>query len=164
MEQIIFILFFVITIGSACVVAFGRNLVYSAFALLGTFLGVAGIFILLHAEFLALVQVIVYVGGILVLTVFAVMLTSKIHASQTTNPALNLKIAIPLFMTFGLITLSILLSGSWEPTEATGRDVNTMQKIGNALLNRYLLPFEVVSIVLLAVLVGAALITRRHVK
>ncbi|HLD44030.1 MAG TPA: NADH-quinone oxidoreductase subunit J, partial [bacterium] len=91
MEQIIFILFFVITIGSACVVAFGRNLVYSAFALLGTFLGVAGIFILLHAEFLALVQVIVYVGGILVLTVFAVMLTSKIHASQTTNPALNLK-------------------------------------------------------------------------
>jgi len=67
----VFYLVVAITIGSAMIVAFSRNIIYSAFSLLGTFAGVAGIYIFLGADFVAAVQVLIYVGGILVLVLFA---------------------------------------------------------------------------------------------
>src|SRR5258708_40028600 len=76
--QAIFYALAALTVGSALMVAFSRNIVYSTFALLGAFMGVVGIYILLAADFVAMVQLLVYVGGILVLTIFAVMLTAGI--------------------------------------------------------------------------------------
>src|SRR6202050_1853492 len=78
LQQFIFYGLALLTVGSAMLVAFSRNIVYSTFALLGAFMGVVGIYILLAADFVAMVQLLVYVGGILVLTIFAVMLTAGI--------------------------------------------------------------------------------------
>src|SRR5439155_128935 len=84
----VFYLLAAVTLGSACGVAFGTNILYSAFALMGTFLGVAAIFVLLGADFLGVIQLFVYVGGILVLTLFAVMLTHRIDV-QVSNRAVG---------------------------------------------------------------------------
>src|SRR5262249_19601100 len=78
-----------VTVISAAGVAFSNNIVYSAFALMGTLMGAAGLFILLNADFVAVVQVLIYVGGILVLTLFAVMLTHRIGDMRVSNRALG---------------------------------------------------------------------------
>src|SRR5215203_3805453 len=83
----VFYLIAIITVGSAVVVAFSRNIIYSAFSLLGTFAGVAGLYVFLGADFVAAVQVLIYVGGILVLILFAVMLTHRITDVEVTNRA-----------------------------------------------------------------------------
>ena len=75
LEALVFYLLAALTIGSALIVALSHNLVYSAFALLGAFMGVAGLYALLAADFVAVIQVMLYIGGILVLILFAVMLT-----------------------------------------------------------------------------------------
>ena len=85
--QIIFYFVAAITVGFAALVAFSRNIVYSAFALVGALMGVAGIYILLAADFVAMVQVLLYVGGIVVLTIFAVMLTQGIGDVAVSNRA-----------------------------------------------------------------------------
>ncbi len=164
MEQLIFTIIFIVTIGSACVVAFSKNLIYSAFALIGTFLGVAATFILLHADFVGLVQVVVYAGGILVLIIFAVMLTSKIQSGEESNPVINFKIAIPVFSIFIFLLLYVLTAKIWTFKESIPMEESRISEIGNLLLTDYLLPFELVSVVMLAVIVAAAIITRRHVK
>ena len=74
----VFYLVAIITVGSALMVAFSRNIIYSAFSLLGTFAGVAGLYVFLGADFVAAVQLLIYVGGILILILFAVMLTHRI--------------------------------------------------------------------------------------
>src|ERR1700678_4630022 len=87
LQQFIFYGLALLTVGSAMLVAFSRNIVYSTFALLGAFMGVVGIYILLAADFVAMVQLLVYVGGILVLTIFAVMLTAGIAVATVSNRA-----------------------------------------------------------------------------
>ncbi|HVO13555.1 MAG TPA: NADH-quinone oxidoreductase subunit J, partial [Vicinamibacteria bacterium] len=76
---LVFWAFAIVTVGSAAVVVLSRTLIYSAFALLGTFFGVAGLYAMLGADFLAATQLLIYVGGILVLLLFGVMLTHKIY-------------------------------------------------------------------------------------
>src|ERR1035437_11201814 len=87
LAQVIFYALAALTVGSAALVAFSRNIVYSTFALLGAFMGAVGIYILLAADFVAMVQLLVYVGGILVLTIFAVMLTAGIGGVKASNRA-----------------------------------------------------------------------------
>src|ERR1700729_3988267 len=87
--QVIFYAVAALTVGSAMLVAFSRNIVYSTFSLLGAFMGVVGIYILLAADFVAMVQLLVYVGGILVLTLFAVMLTQGIADVTVSNRAVG---------------------------------------------------------------------------
>ena len=89
LAQVIFYALAALTVGSAMLVAFSRNIVYSTFALLGAFMGVVGIYILLAADFVAMVQLLVYVGGILVLTIFAVMLTAGIADVTVSNRAVG---------------------------------------------------------------------------
>jgi len=162
MEKLVFALIFVVTVGSAAIVAFSRNLIYSAFALIGTFLGVAATFIMLQADFLGLAQVMVYAGGILVLTVFAVMLTSRIDQDQNNNPVTNYKAVVPIMLGFLLLMISVIGSDKWVMNEMAVPA--TISSIGNLLLTRYLLPFELISVLLLMAMIGAAIITRRYVR
>ena len=151
------------TVISAAIVSFSRNIVYSGFALLGTFAGAAGLFILLSSDFVAITQVLIYVGGILVLILFAIMLTSKIGDVKLTNLSVNYKVAVPLMGLLLIFILSLLAEGGWrvvEPEEYR----SMVAPIGDALLTKYLLPFEVVSIALLGALVGAVVIVKREVK
>jgi NADH-quinone oxidoreductase subunit J len=151
-----------LTLGSAGIVAFSKNIVHSALALLGTFLGVAGLYVTLSADFLAATQVLVYVGGTLTLILFAVMLTSRIDDMKLSNPRAGFAIA------FGLVAVVLLVLGkvatetAW-PSESKPAIPSTA-KLGHAFLGEYLLPFELGSVVLLAAMIGAVVLARRAVK
>src|ERR687892_2540129 len=105
----VFYLIAIITVGSAAIVAFSRNIIYSAFSLLGTFAGVAGLYILLGADFVAAGQVLIYVGGILILILFAVMLTHRITDVQITNRAAG---RIPALLVVGVF-FALLAQTVW---------------------------------------------------
>ncbi len=159
--QIIFYFFAAMTIASAAVVVFARSLIRSAFALLFTFFGVAALYACLGADFLAATQMVIYVGGILVLLLFGVMLTHKLYdlnlKAETFQflPALLVVIAV-----FGLLA-TVLLRTRWQ-IENQQPVHPTTAAIGELLMNDYVLPFEVASIFLLIALIGAATIVRRR--
>ena len=161
-EAVIFYLFATITVGSAIVVTFARSLIYSAFALLFTFFGVAALYVMLGADFLAATQLLVYVGGILVLLLFGVMLTHKLYD-------LELKSEVHQFVpglvasagVFGVLTVYVLYKARWAvgPGKVLAP---TTSGIGAEFMGRFLLPFEAASILLLVALIGAAMIVRRR--
>src|SRR5579863_4930747 len=111
--QVIFYALAALTVGSAVLVAFSRNIVYSTFALLGAFMGLVGIYILLAADFVAMVQLLVYVGGILVLTIFAVMLTQGIADVQISNREVGGPPAIVVSIIASAILLRAVLKTDW---------------------------------------------------
>lgn len=160
---VIFYLLAAITLGSAAVVAFSRNIVYSAFSLLGTFAGVAGLYVFLGADFVAGVQVLLYVGGILVLILFAVMLTHRIADVEITNRAVGRIPAVLLVGVFGFLLVQVIRETSWGKAEGAAY-LPTASKIGELFLEQYLLPFELASLVLLAALIGAAVLSRKELK
>ncbi len=159
-EAVVFWVFAIVTVGSAAVVVLSRTLIYSAFALLFTFFGVAGLYVLLGADFLAATQLLVYVGGILVLLLFGVMLTHKIYdldfKSGTNQFAPGLIVAIGLFV----ILAATAVRTKWGVTPLP--PAPTTNAIGRLFMGEYLLPFEAASILLLVALVGAAMIVRRR--
>jgi NADH:ubiquinone oxidoreductase subunit 6 (subunit J) len=151
-----------LTLGSAGIVAFSKNIIHSSLALLGTFMGIAGLYITLSADFLAATQILVYVGGTLTLILFAVMLTSRIEDMKISNPQGG------IFAAFGLVTAVLLVLGkvaTQTPWPSEDRPVMpSTAKLGHAFLGEYLLPFEVGSVVLLAAMIGAVVLARRAVK
>jgi NAD(P)H-quinone oxidoreductase subunit 6 len=159
----VFYLLAAVTVGSALGVAFANSIVYSAFALMGTLLGVAAMFVLLGADFLGVVQLLVYVGGILVLTLFAVMLTHRIADVRVSNRAVG-RLPGLLIVVVAFAALVHAASGaSWVRGEP-GAPAPTTYGIGHAFLTDYVLPFELASIVLLAALIGAIVLSRKEVK
>jgi NADH-quinone oxidoreductase subunit J len=161
--SIVFYLFAVVIVISASVVVFSKNIMYSAFSLLFTFFGVAGIYVLLNADFLAITQIMIYVGGILVLIIFAVMLTSKISGVDVKTSALSKvqKGLAGLICAIVAVALIIIYnSTTWFVRDVARTDM-TINQIGNELLTNYLLAFEAASMLLLIAIIGAALIARR---
>ncbi|WP_437926477.1 NADH-quinone oxidoreductase subunit J [Sorangium sp. So ce291] len=152
----------VLTLGSAGFVAFSRNIIHSALALLGTFLGVAGLYVTLSADFLAATQVLVYVGGTLILILFAVMLTSRIQDMKVSNPRGGLAVPFVLVTAVLLVLGRVATRTPW-PAEARPAMPSTA-KLGHAFLGEYLLPFELGSVVLLAAMIGAVVLARRAVR
>jgi NADH-quinone oxidoreductase subunit J len=159
----VFYLVVLITIGSALMVALSRNIIYSAFSLLGTFAGVAGLYVFLGADFVAAVQVLIYVGGILILILFAVMLTRRITDVEITNRAAG---RIPAVIIIGIL-IYLLVQAVRETHWAKAKEVvyqPTTAKIGDLFLENYLLPFELASLVLLAAMIGAVVLSRKEIK
>ena len=152
-----------LTVGGAAFVAFSRNIVYSAIGLLGALLGAGALYVLLSADFVAIVQLLVYVGGVMVLVLFAVMLTSKISEVNVSNRSFGLFGGALLFVAMAPVLAAVALLAPWR-AQAPGPMEPTTAEIGNALLTRWLLPFEVASLVLLATLVGAVVIARKELK
>ena len=152
-----------VTIVSAAGVAFSKNIVYSAFSLMGTFMGVAALYVLLAADFVAVIQVLIYVGGILVLTLFAVMLTHRIADVRISNRSVGVLPGLVVVVAVGAVMAKAVLGANW-----LGRRPETPHPttagIGNAFLGDYLLPFELASVVLLAALVGAVVLSRKELK
>ncbi|HEX4999099.1 MAG TPA: NADH-quinone oxidoreductase subunit J [Terriglobia bacterium] len=171
LELILFYIFAVIAVVSAVLVITQRNVVHSAVSLAGTLLAVAGIFLTLHAEFLAGVQVIVYVGGILVLFVFVIMLIALERSLTERQFHRQGRIA--------LVTCAILIvelayglykgKDTFPPipgeTAAAGFNLSqNSQRVGEALYQNYLLPFEIASILLLVAIVGAVALAKRKTE
>jgi NADH-quinone oxidoreductase subunit J len=140
-------------------VAFSRNLLHAAVMLLGTLAGTAGLYLYLGADFLGVAQLLVYVGGILVLLLFAVLLTHRIGAPRLTNASLGLAVAVPLLAAGGAALAWLLARTPWPRTETAFGP--TTARLGDGLLREYLLPFELASVILLAALVGAMVLARR---
>ncbi|GAB4371287.1 MAG: NADH-quinone oxidoreductase subunit J [Deltaproteobacteria bacterium] len=157
--DLVFYLMAALTVGSAILVATLPNIIYSAVALLFTFGGVAGLYVFASADFLAATQILVYVGGILVLIMFAVFLSNRISTVKLSNPVRfrfpAAAVCLGLFGVLSYVAVStkfpVRPDLSWQPTTA---------EIGELLMTRYLLPFEVASVLLLAALIGAALLSR----
>jgi NADH:ubiquinone oxidoreductase subunit 6 (subunit J) len=159
----VFYLIAIITVGSAAVVAFSPNIIYSAFSLLGTFAGVAGLYVFLGADFVAGVQVLIYVGGILVLILFAVMLTHRITDVEITNRAAGRVPGLLIVGVFLVILIQTIRETPWVRVKEVAH-IPTTAKIGDLFLENYLLPFELASLVLLAAMIGAVVLSRKEIK
>ena len=159
----VFYLLAAVTVASALGVALSRSIVYSAFSLMGALLGVAALFVLLGADFLGVVQLLVYVGGILVLTLFAVMLTHRISDVNVSNRAVGRGGGLIVVGIVLVWMLQVARRAVWVVKEP-GPTSPTTYGIGHAFLTDFVLPFEVASIVLLAALVGAIVVSRKEVK
>ena len=160
MAENIFLIVAALIIASAFWVVFSPNLIHSAVSLLFTLFGTAGLYIFLYADFIAATQVVIYVGGILVLIIFGVMLTSKIETPSIAASSKNQFIGGMGAFAIFVIQAGIIFNTQWHIGNVQSRDA-TVATIGRLLLNEYLLPFEIVSILLLAALMGAALLSRR---
>src|SRR4029450_9366201 len=114
---IVFYLLAAVTVGSAAGVAFSNNIVYSGFALMGTLLGAAGLFVLLAADFVAVIQVLIYVGGILVLMLFAVMLTHRVDDVRVSNRGLGRWPALIVIAAVGAIMGRALAVSNWHQVD-----------------------------------------------
>jgi NADH-quinone oxidoreductase subunit J len=159
--DIAFYVFAIITIGSAIIVVSARNIVYSAFALLFTFFGVAGLYVLLNADFIAVTQVLIYVGGILVLIIFGIMLTTKVFDVPVRTETLHVGPAIVVTGAIMGTLVGVILKTKWFNVMNVQWE-NTTKKIGEKLMTDFLLPFEVASVVLLVALLGAVIIARKE--
>jgi NADH-quinone oxidoreductase subunit J len=161
--DLLFIVFAVITIGCGLIVVYSRNILHSGFALLGTFAGVAGLYGLLSANFLMAVQILVYVGGILVVILFAVMLTRSIENAGNSNPSKGIIPATLGGLVIASALIFIAVKYPWKVLPPTSQN-STVAAIGNELLGVYLVAFEILSVVLLAALIGAVMLVRKELR
>lgn len=160
--QILFILVAAATLGAALLVVATRNLIHSALWLIVALFGVAVTFALLQASFLAVVQVVVYIGAIAILIIFAIMLTRRINQEDAPRFNANATIAGGIaVLIFAALAWMLLNWGgiSQLPADLSPR-ADPLRDLGMALVSSdaYLLPFEVASILLLAALIGAIFI------
>ena len=146
-----------LTLGGALGVVVTRNIVYAAFALLVALLGVAGIFLLAFAEFLALVQVLIYGGAIVIVILFALMLTRiEDFANLSDNRQWPLA-ALAAMAVFGLLAAAIVGTNVRTTEE---RSEISFEVLGDTLFTQWAVPFEVASLVLLVALIGAIVLVR----
>lgn len=158
-EQIIFLIVALYTLGSALMVVTTRNLVHAALWLVSTLFGVAVVYALLNASFIAVVQVVVYIGAIAILFIFAVMLTRK--DMRDSGPQMNrnwwLGVLVAVLTFAGLAFLLSGWNGFTNTAAQLPAEFDAIGLLGEALVSpeAYVLPFEVASVLLLAALVGA---------
>jgi NADH:ubiquinone oxidoreductase subunit 6 (subunit J) len=175
--QVLFYLMALVTLGSALVVAASKNLVRSIFMFFVTLFGLAGLYVLAVADFVAVTQIVIYVGGILVLILFAFMLSGKeslaaMEQQQNRFISLNTIAAFILSALFLVVMLNVIFKAdiaglAWvKAAKDTGNIIPVNQSginnIGLNLMTSYLLPFEAISILLMIALVGAAHLSRKE--
>jgi NAD(P)H-quinone oxidoreductase subunit 6 len=162
---VLFYLLAALALVGACLVAFSRSIVHSAFALLGTFVGVAGLYALLSADLVAIVQLMVYVGGVLILILFAVMLTARVGEDQESNPVVGrIPGLLAMLGVAGLLVVTAVTAFAPRVVVPEANPASTTGPIGNLLLGKYVLPFEAISVLLLAVLIGAVTIASGRMR
>lgn len=160
MINIVFWFFVAMTVVAAFTVVLSKNLVYAAVSLLVTFLGVASMYVFLWADFMAGTQVMIYIGGILILILFGIMLTHKITSVRISHANVQRGVgAIVVFALFAGLVWMINIS-PWI-NEPSIEPIQTVETIGTLLMTDYLLPFEVASVLLLGALIGAAVLARK---
>lgn len=158
METILFYIFAGIVAAGAIGVAASRNIIRTAVYLLFALTGVAGIYLLLGAEFLAAVQLVIYVGGTLILIIFGVMLTSR-------SPAIHFEPARGEMVFAGIVGALLMASfvavlWHWPAQIASTPLAYPIAALGSALLGKFLIPFELISVLLLVVMIGAAYLAK----
>lgn len=162
--KIAFFGFALIVIVSAGGVAFSRKMMYSAFSLLFTFFGVAGLYVLMNADFIAVTQIMVYIGGILILIIFGIMLTSKftdLQIKSGTTGIVQIVLASIATLIGAFFLVTEFLATDWHVGRKVTAVTSTVEPIGILLMTKYFLAFQIAAILLLIAFIGAAKIARR---
>lgn len=162
MEAALFWIMAAVAIVSSLTMITRRQPVHSALAFLATLLSLAVLYLLLSAQFVAVMQIIIYAGAILVLFLFVIML---LHAQSGEGPKLKLRFQGPLAVALASVLfggLSYLVLSAALPAPHKPAPVGTVQDVGIALFNQFLLPFEVASILLLIGIIGAVVLAVRE--
>lgn len=161
-----FVGFAAVILAAGVGLALTKRFMYAAFLLFGVLFGVAAVFIFAGAEFLAVAQLIVYVGGVLILMVFGLMLTGK-RISGHAETALHQSIpAAIVALSTAAVLAYVFIPISWEalswmqPTEPINTGLSNPQLVGKQLLSSYMPPFELMGVLLLLALIGAAFVAR----
>ncbi|RWG88964.1 NADH-quinone oxidoreductase subunit J [Mesorhizobium sp.] len=164
MDQGFFLLFASASVVTALTLVLARNPVHSALALMACFLQISAIFVLLEAPLLAVIQIFVYVGAIMVLFLFVIMMIDVREAVlQRFLPGSNLPVLVLLIVFGAEMLVLVLRSGRFSAAEpVTTRTGGEVRQLSTTLFADYLLPFEVASIILLAALVGAIVLARKE--
>jgi NADH-quinone oxidoreductase subunit J len=169
LESIIFLVFSLITLGSALMVVATRNLFHAALYLMLSLFGVAGLFVLLTAPFLAGVQIVIYIGAIAILIVFAIMLTPQVtHVTEIRNAQWIASVVSAVVLFLVLVTVVTPLmdelgvddwNADFTEENPAGVPGDSLVDLGDSLVDteRYVLPFEVASLLLMTALIGAVL-------
>jgi NADH-quinone oxidoreductase subunit J len=161
MQQVIFALLALITLGAAVMVVTTRNLLHSALWLILAFFGIAGIFILLHAEFLAVTQVLIYVGAISTLIIFAIMLTRNLM--DPGQPRFNDQWGlVGGFAALLFVALAAIISRVAWPVAAADVPADAIPRLGADFVGPYVVPFEIASVLLVVAMIGAIIIARER--
>ncbi len=155
-----FYAFAILIVGCAAIMVFSKNIIHSAFALMFTLGGLAVFYALLYAGFVAVTQLLVYVGGILVLILFGVMLTTQGYFDKVQTRTVNLLPATIFAAIIGILLIFVYLSTDWTLNPLEDGEV-TLTGLGELLLTDFMLPFQVTGVLLLLAIIGAVLMAAR---
>ena len=163
---ILFIIFSAITIATAFMTIFSKNPIHSAIYLVICFVSIAVHYLLLNAQFLALVHVIVYSGAIMILFLFTVMLMNLNKEDEVHKPRITRWAAGLFFLLIAVILIAIFIQSKpiVGPYDTTGEDYQSIKVLGKVLLNEYMVPFEFASVWLLVAMIGAVLLSKKEEK
>ncbi len=154
----VFVIISLVTLASGMAAMGLRNLVHCALSLAVTFAGLAALYLELNAEFIGFAQILVYVGAVAILIVFAILLTrgSEPALEKIYSPQWLIGLGIALLV-FGLIA-AVILSTKALPAQPVSAPVSTVRQLGDQLMSRYILPLEVLGLLLTAALIGAVIL------
>lgn len=165
LETILFYTLSVVSVGSALMMVTRRSPVMSALYLILNFFSLAGLYLTLHAQFIAVIQILVYAGAIMVLFLFVIMLlnlgdekklTEKISYKKITAAGLSFGLLMELLYSVGVANSDLPLTRIERATE-----IGTVEYVGRALFTDFLFPFEITSILLLAAIIGAVVLAKK---
>ncbi len=161
---IIFCVLAAITIATAFLTIFSRNPIHSALYLVICFFSIAGHYLLLNSQFLAIVHIIVYSGAIMILFVFTIMLMNLNKEHEVHKPRITRLGAIVSFCLICLVLIAIFINSKPIVGEyvTTGQDYQSIKVLGSVLLNEYMVPFEFASILLLVAMIGVVLLSKKE--
>ncbi|MBA4317580.1 MAG: NADH-quinone oxidoreductase subunit J [Flavobacterium sp.] len=162
--QILFCVLSVITLATAFLTIYSKNPIHSAIYLVICFFSIAGHYLLLNAQFLAIVHVIVYSGAIMILFLFTVMLMNLNKENEVHKPRVTRLGAIVMFCLMCLVLIAIFINSKPIVGEyvTTGEDYQSIKVLGKVLLNEYMVPFEFASVLLLVAMIGAVLLSKKE--
>lgn len=161
LSQVLFIFFASLVVLPVLYLVFTQNIIRAAFALVVSLLGIAAIFVLLNAEYMAVVQILIYAGGVIVLLIFGIMLTKRIEKEGVYTEHREVVVGtVAFFALLGLLGRMIYNStANWEVKEM--EPVDQVEQIGVLFLTDHLIAFELVAFILLVALVGAAFLAKK---
>jgi NADH-quinone oxidoreductase subunit J len=166
MEKALFIIFALVAVASALNILIQRNPIYSALSLVGTLISLSALYLMLHAQFIAVIQIVVYTGAIMVLFVFVIMLLNTPKDVPLLDKQKGLRyLAIPfgaLMLAEAFYVLRRVPNMFMPYEEAVPGAMGTTLSVGTRLFTDYLLPFEVTSVLILMAIVGAMVLARRE--
>ena len=161
---ILFCVLSAITLATAFLTIFTKNPIHSAIYLVICFFSIAGHYLLLNSQFLAIVHIIVYSGAIMILFLFTIMLMNLNKEDEVHKPRITRLGAIVVFVVMSIVLVTIFINSKTIVGEydTSGEDFQSIKKLGNVLLNEYMVPFEYASVLLLVAMIGTVLLSKKE--